>query len=324
MKLVVIANLNVGLASLRALEEAPGCEIALVISHPDLKGIGSLIQRFCGEHGIDYLESAAPNSEPVLERLRAIAPDYLFSIYNPNILKPELLAIPRVSINFHAAPLPRYRGTNTFSWALINGDSDYGVAWHIIESTIDTGQIVAQRMFPLAGNESALVLCQRAFEVGIDLLREEIAPRLVTGLTSTAQRADAPTTYYGLKDKPPNDGRVDFRWGFVQLERFVRGLSYESAPNPFAYAVANVGEQVMHPLAVERGPALPEGRSPGRIETIAEDAILVQCGDCVARITSALDDRKRRTPIGKLVDRMGLRIGDTFSAAAGDGIASTD
>src|SRR5512142_141318 len=108
-KLVVIANLKVGLASLRAFHESEDCEISLVIAHPDLTGIGSLTQRFCAEHGIDYLESRAPNSEMVVERLRAIAPDYLFSIYNPSILKPATLGIPNVAVNFHAGPLPRYR-----------------------------------------------------------------------------------------------------------------------------------------------------------------------------------------------------------------------
>jgi methionyl-tRNA formyltransferase len=315
MKLVVLANLNVGLASLRVFEALEGCEIALVISHPGLTGFGSLIGRFCADRGIEYLESATPNDQPVLERLRAIAPDYLFSIYNPNILKPEILAIPRVAVNFHAAPLPRYRGTNLFSWAIINGDSDYGVAWHIIERTIDTGDIVSRRMFPLSGTETALALCQRSFEVGVDLLREDIVPKLTAGLPRTVQPA-SPSTYYGLKDLPPNGGRVDFLWKFERIERLIRGLSYESAPNPFVYAVANVGEKLMHPLAVERGGALPELRVPGRIEAIQDDAISIQCGDCVIRITSALDFRRRRRPIGRICERLSLGVGDMFGVGA--------
>ena len=315
MKLVALANLNVGLASLRAFMELEDCEISLVISHPSLTGFGSLIKRFCAEHGIDYLESSAPNSESVVERLQAIAPDYLFSIYNPSVLKPEILRIPKVAINFHAAPLPRYRGTNIFSWAIINGDRDYGVAWHIIERTIDTGDIVSQRMFPLSGKETALALCQRSFDVGVNLLREEIVPKLKTGLPRTVQPA-SPSTYYGLKDLPPNNGRVDFRWEFERIERFIRGLSYESAPNPFVYAVASVGEKLMHPLAVERGGALPGIHVPGRIEAIEDDAISIQCGDCVARITSALDFRRRRSPIGSICERLGLRVADVFSVSA--------
>ena len=315
MKLVVIANLNVGLASLRAFNESENCEISLVISHPSLTGFGSLIRRFCAERGIDYLESAEPNSEPVLKRLRAIAPDYLFSIYNPCILKPETLAIPKVAVNFHAAPLPRYRGTNIFSWAIINGDSDYGVAWHIIERTIDTGDIVSQRMFPLSGKETALALCQRSFDVGVNLLREEILPRLATGLPRTVQPA-SPSTYYGLKDLPPNSGRLDFRWEFDRIEKLTRGLSYESVPNPFVYAAAGVGEKLMHPLAVERGGALPALHVPGRIEAIQDDAISIQCGDCMARITSALDIGRRRLPVGKICERLGLRVADVFSSSA--------
>jgi len=312
MKLVVIANLSVGLSSLRVFEASQDCEISLVIAHPGLTGIGSLIQHFCAKHGIDYLESAAPNSEPVLARLREIAPDYLFSIYNPNILKPEVLGVPKVAINFHAAPLPRYRGTNTFSWAIINGDNDYGVAWHIMEPTIDTGDIVSQRMFPLTGRETALALCQRSFDVGVELLRNEVVPKLNGGLPRTVQ-PDSPSTYYGRNDPPPNNGRLDFRWAFDRIERLTRGLNYESAPNPFAYAIATVGDQYLHPLVLERGGPLPEHRAPGRIEVIQDDAVSVQCGDSLARITIALDSRKRRSPIGKLCERLGLRVGDIFT-----------
>ncbi len=316
MKLVLIANLNVGLASLRAFTATSNCEVSLVIAHPNLTGHGSLIRRYCSEHGIDYLESAAPNSEPVLERVSTIAPDYLFSIYNPSVLKSEILAIPRVAINFHAAPLPRYRGTNTFSWAIINGERDYGVAWHIIERTIDTGDIVSQRMFALSGNETAIALCQRSFEVGVDLLREEIVPSLAKGLPRTPQ-PDTGSTYYGLKDVPPNNGRVDFRWGFGRMERLIRALNYEPAPSPFVYAVASLGEKLIHPLSVERGAGLPADRVPGRIEAIDEDAIAIQCGDCVARITGALDSNRRKLPIGKLSQRLELRVGDIFDPFEG-------
>jgi hypothetical protein len=76
--------------------------------------------------------------------------------------------------------------------------------------------------------------------------------------------------------------------------------------------VASVGEQRLHPLTVERGAALPAQRVPGRIEAIHDDAVAVQCGDGIARITSALDARRRRLPIGKLCERLELRVGDVF------------
>ena len=62
------------------------------------------------------------------------------------------------AINFHDGPLPRYAGLNAPVWAIINGEPDHGITWHMIEGGVDEGDILEQRLFELASEETALTL----------------------------------------------------------------------------------------------------------------------------------------------------------------------
>ena len=88
--------------------------------------------------------------------LRELDPfDYLFSVTNLKLLPEWLLAMPRRrSINFHDGPLPRYAGLNAPVWALINGETEYGITWHEMAAKADSGSILVARNFPIVSDET--------------------------------------------------------------------------------------------------------------------------------------------------------------------------
>src|SRR5687768_6010075 len=62
------------------------------------------------------------------EPLTSAGYDFLFSVVNLTMLEDDLIKTPRkLAINFHDGPLPRYAGVNTPVWALVNGETDYGI-----------------------------------------------------------------------------------------------------------------------------------------------------------------------------------------------------
>ena len=76
--------------------------------------------------------------------------DYLFSIVNSKILSKELLDQPKYSaINYHDSTLPKYAGSHSTSWALLNREKTHGITWHKIDQEVDTGDILRQVTFPL-------------------------------------------------------------------------------------------------------------------------------------------------------------------------------
>ena len=81
-------------------------------------------------------------------------------------------------VNLHFALLPQYRGRYSAGHALRNGETQYGVTLHYVDKGIDTGPIIAQRVFDIAADETVGSLRTRAFDAGVRLWHDW-APRLV-------------------------------------------------------------------------------------------------------------------------------------------------
>ncbi|MBL8340189.1 MAG: hypothetical protein JNL30_01880 [Rubrivivax sp.] len=308
LKVVVIGNLTVVIHALGVMRDFPNCDIRLVVSHPSLGGIGNFVQKWCHTHGIEHCSEEQVNSPRMVERIGAIAPDYIFSIYNPTILRPPLLAIPtKATINFHAGPLPSYRGMHTFSWAIINGEREYGVAWHLVDNGIDTGEVLFQRMFPISAGETALSLSQRSFDIGVDLFRERLGA-LLDGTLVPSGTPPGPSVCYRRADVP-NGGLIDFSWPVERIDRFVRGLNYHPAPNPFVLATTHFSGRAFHPLKVVRIDRPGEPGRLGQVCGVEEHQIVVQAADGLVGITELLDDRRRKRRPGVLAEALGLKAG---------------
>ena len=78
------------------------------------------------------------------------------------------------------APLPEYRGCNQFSFALINDDSEFGTTIHIMDEGIDSGDIIAERRFPIPPNFFIKELYELTFQESLKLFKETL-PKLISG-----------------------------------------------------------------------------------------------------------------------------------------------
>ena len=67
-------------------------------------------------------------------------------------------------LNVHLAPLPRYRGRHPLPWALINGETTFGVTIHQMTNVIDGGDIYWQRQVPISAGMSVAELRARLME----------------------------------------------------------------------------------------------------------------------------------------------------------------
>ena len=58
------------------------------------------------------------------------------------------------SINVHPSLLPKYRGPSPIQTALINGDKATGVTIMLMDEKMDHGPILAQKIVPIAPNDT--------------------------------------------------------------------------------------------------------------------------------------------------------------------------
>jgi len=213
-----------------------------------------------------------PNAPDFLEEARRLAPDLLLSIQYDRILKPPLLAIPRHGAwNLHFGPLPRLRGCFPTKWAILE-DEPGGVTFHAIDRGIDSGDVLAQTIVPLAPGETDESLYQKLQEAGKRLFVEQI-PWMKT-LSPPSRRPQDPAAASYHPKRLPYDGRIDWSRDAAWIERFIRAFTFPPYP---AAKTSLAGREVEIRAPVEIGPDLP-GRLPGELVPRPDGAVAVQCG----------------------------------------------
>ena len=233
---VVCAYHNVGVRGLAALLSL-GVDVALVLTHEDDAGeqiwFGS-VRALCEAQGIPFLTSADPNAPEVVARVRACAPDWIFSFYYRRMLKDELLAIPRRgAYNLHGSLLPRYRGRVPVNWAVLHGERETGASLHRMELKPDAGALVDQQAVAILPNDTAHDVFQKV-TCAAEVVLLRAVPAMLAGTHAETPLDLAAGSYFG--GRRPEDGRVDWSQGAWGVHNLIRAVA---PPYPGAYTVAD-------------------------------------------------------------------------------------
>ncbi len=271
-----------------------GCGDALLDHGHDIRGVVSKDR--------DILDWALAKSLPVIEDIAALKGqfkggdfDWLFSIANLEIIPDGVLTLPGMgAINFHDGPLPRYAGLNTPVWALINGETRYGVTWHMLESGVDTGDIVEQAMFDVAGDETAFSLNSKCYAAAMDSFATLLSG-LETGAVERTAQALSDRSYFARDDRPQGAGRLDFSKPGEYLARMVRALDFGDYWNPLLCPrIELAGQVVLVGAASVTGDT--DGAAPGTVLACDQSSLTVATSD------GALHLERLTTPAGAPVD----------------------
>ncbi|MCU0941254.1 MAG: hypothetical protein MUE35_01730, partial [Hydrogenophaga sp.] len=179
------------------------------------------------------LRVEAPGND-LAQRLAGLEFDWLFSIANLSVIPQAVLAqAKRGAINFHDGPLPRHAGLNAPVWAILEQEKRHGVTWHLIEGGIDEGDIVQQKLFDMAPNETALTLNTRCYEAAMESFADLLADLRGPGLRRQPQDLSQ-RTYHARLDRPAAAARLDFAQPADRLAALVCALDHSTYWNPLA------------------------------------------------------------------------------------------
>jgi methionyl-tRNA formyltransferase len=229
---VVCAYSSVGTAALEGLLEA-GVEVVALYTYA--QGHDELWftppAAVAAAHGIPVHQAPAFNDDSVYAAIQAHRPDFLFSFYFREMIQARFLDLPRLgAYNLHGSLLPKYRGRAPINWVLVKGETETGVTLHGMTPKPDDGHIVAQARLPIAWDETALSLTDKAATAGRDLVRGAI-PGLVDGsIQRLDQKTLGPSTYFG--GRKPADSRLDFSMTAGEAFNQIRAVA-DPWPNAF-------------------------------------------------------------------------------------------
>ena len=189
---------------------------------------------------VEYIRSI--KTEAAQNLLRESAPDYLMIVGWSELAPSAILDIPKSKhrggtrhtasygcIGMHQTLLPEGRGRAPIPWAIIKGLNRTGITAFLLEAAADAGGIIEQIQIPIDPTETATTLFDKARTAHIEL-GARLGMRMVArSLSWTDQDERLASTW---PRRRPEDGKIDFSWTAVEIDRFVRALT---PPYPGAF-----------------------------------------------------------------------------------------
>lgn len=177
----------------------------------------------------DAQQFALKKSIPIFRSLKEAESDilksdisYFFSVVNHTILPKKIIKhIKKFTINYHDAILPKYAGVNATCWAILNNEIRHGITWHVVNETVDAGEILKQAVFPIEGDETALSLNLKCYQYALDSFKQLVKELKDATYVSIAQDLNE-RSYYGLNKKPVGNGWINWEDCGEQIERYFR------------------------------------------------------------------------------------------------------
>ena len=269
---VVFAYHDVGVRCLRTLL-ARGVDVPLVFTHADAPGENiwfDSVARHARWHGIEVLTPATANHPEMVERVRALRPEFLFSFYYRSLLGAELLSLPtRGAYNMHGSLLPKYRGRVPVNWAVLNGEHETGATLHAMVATPDAGDLIDSEAVPILPDDTALEVFRKV-TVAAEVTLHRCLPGLIAGTAGHTPQDLSAGSYYGRRSA--RDGAIDWRRGALAVHNLIRAVA---PPYPAAFSEAEG-----LPLRILRSlPAANAGRAEAPLLRWRDGSVYALCHD---------------------------------------------
>lgn len=291
MRVVFFGTPAFAVPSLEALRRA-GVEVIAVVTQPDRprgRSHSTLlpcpVKAAALEAGLPVFTPENPRDPDFMAALTALAPDLGVVVAYGHLLRPALLAIPRLGlVNVHASILPRWRGAAPIHWAIKAGDAATGVSIMRVEAGLDSGGVWHVRRTPIGPTDTTGILFERLAHLGAEALIEAL-PRIAAG------EAPVPQDEAGVTHAPKvgrDDARVDWHQPAVVVDAHIRAMD----PAPGAWT--SIGGRDLKLFAASREQRAansdmedasrfavrgsPFAASPGTIAMHA-DVVMVACRD---------------------------------------------
>lgn len=262
---------------LKALLREEGITVAEVGTQVDKpagrKGIltPTPLGQWCLGAGVPFVRVPSVNDPEYLAHLRELAPDLVVVVSFGQLLKEELLELPRLGcLNVHASLLPKYRGASPIVSAILNGETRTGVSFMRMEKGLDTGPVYSRLELEIGSRMTAPELEQALAELAGERIGGCIRD-LAAGVLSPVEQDHAAATLSRKIRK--SHASLDWNSDSAVLERKIRAFY----PWPSAVFTFSRGDRPMTVKISAGRTAAASGGAPGKIESITPEGITVAC-----------------------------------------------
>lgn len=314
LRIVLMGTGDFAVPPFRALLNSP-YEIVGVLTQPDKTGRGhhqhvNPVKELAAAKSVPVFQPERVNRPEMLETLRSLQADVFVVAAYGQILKPELLAIPRLgAFNLHGSLLPRYRGAAPVQYSIWKGDVITGVTIFQIEPALDSGPIVGFVETPIDDGETSGELMLRLADLSVPLTLDVL--RQLEDGTAVFRPQDA--TLVTLAPKiSREDGVIDWSKPGHLIECHVRAMQ----PWPKASSILQRRDQaplrcIVSQVAFVKDDDTMPGGVPGKVQQ-NQGRLLVATGDGWLEILKLQPEGRKAVDGRSFLNGYPLADGDGF------------
>lgn len=246
-----------------------------------------------------YQPERIKKSQSDIDALKAMAPDVIVVVAYGQLLSQEILDIPKYGcINVHASLLPKYRGAAPINWSIVNGETETGVTTMYMAQGLDTGDMIQKMSVKITENMTAGELHDILSEKGKFLILRTLKAIEKGDLSREAQDDEA-SSYAPKMDK--SLAVVNWNKTAREVHDLIRGF------NPWPIATTLIHGKKMKLFVSERT-TLPCKGVPGKIVSVSNEGIFVNCSDYQLKLVEIQMPNKKRMTVeafilGNTVDK---------------------
>ena len=125
-------------------------------------------------------------------------------------------------INIHGALLPKYRGMHSTFYAIMNGERELGITFHLVNEYMDAGDILAQYCFEYNGQIVDDI--NKKIDCLVEKYAGEVCQDYINGLIIPQEQDNSIATFGARRNI--DDCLIDFNMNNELLKRFFKALTY--------------------------------------------------------------------------------------------------
>ncbi|MBN1903823.1 MAG: methionyl-tRNA formyltransferase [Deltaproteobacteria bacterium] len=293
-KIIYMGTPDFAVPALKSLVNA-GYDIKAIITQPDKpKGRGLTlsacpVKEVAISYGLNVMQPDNVNDNGFIEALRLIKPDIFIVAAFGQLLKQELLALPKWgAINIHASLLPLYRGAAPIQWAILDNRPVTGITLMKMTKGLDKGPVLFSHELPINEHETAGELFDRLAALSGDVIVRFLKESAGKEITGTPQD-DSLSSYASKISKEM--ARIDWTNSAVNIAALIRAMD----PFPGATTLMN-GKNIklFSPVVIEK---TIRSKNPGRLTTDDANRFMVETGEGIIEIGEIQLPNKKRMAV---------------------------
>jgi methionyl-tRNA formyltransferase len=304
-KVVFMGTPDFSVPSLNSLYNA-GYSIEAVITQKDKKrGRGKKLQytpvkQRAVELEIEVFQPENINDDKSKKILESINPDFIVVVAYGQILRKDILSIPRYGCyNVHASLLPKYRGAAPINWVIIEGENETGVTIMEMEEGLDTGDMILSSVIKIDKEDTTEDIHDKLANLGSELIVEALE-KIFEGNAEKTPQDHLKSSYASMLTKEM--GKIDWNDTGSNIVNLIRGLK----PWPSAYTIYNEDMVKIHKVSLTDK---EYNGINGEIVKVTQDEIYVKIEDGSIKIGELQFPGKRKMTTSEYLKGNSIEVG---------------